>query len=225
MSEKNNPTLLDALENERRYIAKELHDGVAQTTLQLGLQAGICRKLLERNQLELLLNELGQLEERSQKASGQLREIIQDLRPPMLETDEDSTLNDYITYAITLHHRRGGAPVAYQYKIQADDDLRLTPAQMLGLMRIVQEGLLNTRKHAIANSVRLTVTMEPGTLYLTIADDGRGFDPAEVASRLVDRGGVGLDNLLMRAQAVGGSLNVARDTTGSGTKIMVVLSV
>ncbi len=224
MSEITNPTLLDALENERRYIAKELHDGVAQTTLQLGLQAGICRKLLERNQLELLLNELSQLEERSQKASGQLRELIQDLRPPMLETDEDSTLDDYITYAITLHHRRGGAPVAYQYKIQADD-LRLTPAQMLGLMRIVQEGLLNTRKHAIANSVRLTVALEQNALYLTIADDGRGFDPAEVASRLVDRGGVGFDNLLMRAQAVGGSLNVARDTTGSGTKIMVVLPV
>ena len=62
--------LLTALENERRYAARELHDGVAQTTLQLGLQAGICRKLLEHGKLEMLADELAQLETRIQMASG-----------------------------------------------------------------------------------------------------------------------------------------------------------
>ena len=74
--------LLDALEDERRYVARELHDSVAQTTLQLGLQAGICRKLLERGNLEMLSRELANLEERIQVASRQVREIISDMRPP-----------------------------------------------------------------------------------------------------------------------------------------------
>jgi glucose-6-phosphate-specific signal transduction histidine kinase len=56
--------LLETLENERRYVARELHDGVAQTTLQLGLQAGICNKLLERGNLEMLAKELAELEKR-----------------------------------------------------------------------------------------------------------------------------------------------------------------
>lgn len=221
MSKKSDQLLLDALENERRYTAKELHDGVAQTTLQLGLQIGICRKLLERNQFEMLNSELVQLEERIHKASMQLREIIQDLRPPAL-LSETPGLDDFIQYAIELHHQRGGAPVLYQYKINPHT-LQLSPAQILGLMRIVQEGLLNVRKHAAAENVRLTLSVEQGTLYLTIADDGKGFDSAEVEARLVDSGGAGLTNLRMRTQAVGGMLAVARDTTGRGTKITVIL--
>jgi signal transduction histidine kinase len=221
MSDNSDQLLLDALENERRYTAKELHDGVAQTTLQLGLQAGICRKLLEHNQLEMLASELLQLEKRSQKASGQIRELIQDLRPPALDNDTPS-LDDFIKYAVDIHHQRGGAAVSYQYYDSANK-IDLVPAQMLGLMRIVQEGLLNIRKHAAAESVRLTVSGEQGTLYLTIADNGKGFDSAEVEARPMHKGGAGLTNLRMRTRAVGGSLTVARDTTGSGTKITVIL--
>jgi len=69
MSETFDPLLLNSLENERRYTAKELHDGVAQTTLQLGLQVGICRKLLEHDHMDMLAAELVQLEERIQTAS------------------------------------------------------------------------------------------------------------------------------------------------------------
>lgn len=99
-----NQILLDALENERRYTAKEMHDGVAQTTLQLGLQAGICRKLLERNNLEMLALELAQLEEQVQKASGQVRDLIQDLRPPTIEAKGD--LDEYVRYVIDVHLER-----------------------------------------------------------------------------------------------------------------------
>jgi two-component system sensor histidine kinase DegS len=75
--------LLQALENERRYTARELHDGVAQTTLQLGLQAGICRKLLERGNLAMLNQELIELEARIQLASTQVRDLIADMRPQL----------------------------------------------------------------------------------------------------------------------------------------------
>jgi signal transduction histidine kinase len=214
--------LLDALEDERRYTAKELHDGVAQTTLQLGLQVGICRKLLERGNLEALGEELVRLEDRIGLTSGQVRALIQDLRPPAFEKEEQLDLNDFIQSAVDIHHQRGGVPVAYQYKLSPNASV-LSDAQLLGLMRIVQEALLNVRKHSEAHSVRLTVVIEEGNLYLTIADDGRGFDPSEVATRALDKGGVGLTNLRMRTKAVGGNLTVARDSIGSGTKITIIL--
>ncbi len=216
-----NQLLLNALENERRYTAKELHDGVAQTTLQLGLQAGICRKLLERNNLEMLASELAQLEEQVQKASGQVRGLIQDLRPPTIEGKGD--LDEYIRYVIDVHLSRGGVPVDYQFSDPYDRTIHLSQTRILGLARIIQEALLNVRKHANAQQVRLGVSIEDETLFLTIADDGQGFDPVEVQERLLDKGGAGLTNLSMRTQAVGGTLSVARDTIGSGTRVTVNL--
>ena len=60
---------LDSVENERSYVARELHDGVAQTTQQIILQAGLCRKLLERRRLETLAEELATLEARAKHAA------------------------------------------------------------------------------------------------------------------------------------------------------------
>ena len=212
--------LLNALETERYYVAKELHDGVAQTTLQLGLQAGICRKLLETGKLDMLANELTQMEERSQLASSQIREMIADMRPPMVEPD--AGLNDYIQYALDTHTERGGPPVDYQFN-ESEQILDLTSARNLALVRIIQEALLNIRKHTQAQNVRLNISAEEDHLYITIADDGPGFDPVEVEARSVDKGGAGLTNLRRRAETIGGELSISRDLIGHGTKVTVIL--
>lgn len=213
-------TLLNALENERRYVARELHDGVAQTTLQLGLQAGICNKLLERGNLEMLASELAQLEQRVQLASSQVRELIADMRPPQLEPEAD--LDEYIQQAIDVHAERGGPPVAYDSQVSGQP-APLTGQQRLTLYRIIQEALLNVRKHAAAQNVRLAVADHDGNFLVTIADNGKGFDPEELAARPVDKGGAGLANLRVRAQALGGSLTIARDPTGSWTEVRLSL--
>ena len=220
MTDQANLFLLDALENERRHTAKELHDGVAQTTLQLGLQIGICRKLLGLNQLDTLTNELAQLEERIQVVSRQVRELVQDLRPPIIDL-ESPDLQAYIEYIVSVHQHRGGVPVTLQFK--ALDEVELLPSHMLGLARIVQEGLLNVRKHAQATHVHLILGVESETLYLMLADDGQGVDLAEDEAKPMAAGGVGLQNLQMRTQAMGGMLTVSPGPTGTGTKIMVML--
>jgi len=212
--------LLKALETERYYVAKELHDGVAQTTLQLGLQAGICRKLLETGKLEMLENELAQMEERSQLASSQVREMIADMRPPMVEPE--AGLEDYIQYVLDTHTGRGGPPVDYQLNA-ADELSKFTSIQILSLVRIIQEALLNIRKHTKAQNVRLSISAEEDHLYITIADDGSGFDPVEVEARSVDKGGAGLTNLRRRAEAIGGELSISRDLIGHGTKVTIIL--
>jgi two-component system sensor histidine kinase DegS len=211
--------LLDALEDERRYVARELHDGVAQTTLQLGLQIGICRKLLERGNLEMLARELANLEERIQIASGQVRNIISDMRPPLVEPG--AGLVDYLDHEIETHHQHSGPQVTRQ--VEGIDQLpSLSQAQIVALARVIQEALLNIRKHAQAKHVRLSLEVKANSLYLMVADDGKGFDPAEVASYPTDKGGAGLANLRRRVEAIGGSLNISPGPAG-GTEMGVKL--
>lgn len=214
-----NKTTLTALENERRYVARELHDGVAQTTLQLGLQAGICHKLLERGNLEMLAGELVELEKRIQLASRQVRETIADMRPPQFEPEAD--LQTYIEYAIETHLERGGAPIEYQSRLSGQSEL--SPQQKLTLFRIIQEALLNIRKHAEANNIRLRVSDNDYNLYLVISDNGQGFDPIEIEARPVDKGGSGLANLHARAEALGGSLTITRNLTAEGIEVKLIL--
>jgi two-component system, NarL family, sensor histidine kinase DegS len=213
-------TLLNSLENERRYIARELHDGVAQTTLQLGLQAGICRKLLERGNWEMLAQELTILEGRIELASLQVREVISNMRPPQLEPD--ASLKEYLQAAGNTHWERKGGVLELQIDLP-DQPPPLSPSQKLALTRIVQEALLNIRKHAQAKKIRLSLTHDADNFYLLIADNGRGFDLAEVLSRPLDRGGAGLEYMRTRADAIGGTLTVARDATGEWTEVKIIL--
>ncbi|MCK6628173.1 MAG: sensor histidine kinase [Anaerolineae bacterium] len=210
---------LETLENERRYVARELHDGVAQTTLQLGLQAGICRKLLERGNLDMLGQELAALEARVQLASTQVREVIAEMRPPRLEPD--ASLQEHLKTAIDTHIERGGAWLEFQDNLRGH--LPFSPAQKLTLTRIVQEALLNVRKHAQATNIRLSLSEDAHYVYVTIADNGRGFEPPPQPARSVDRGGAGLANLQARARALGGRLTIARGTGGQGTEMKVVV--
>jgi signal transduction histidine kinase len=215
--------LLDALENERRYAAKELHDGVAQTALQLGLQARICQKLLERDDLEALAGELSQLEDRINRVSHQVRALIQDLRPPTLETEQPD-LEDYIQYAVDLHQQRGGVLTSYRYKIQ-NRSLPLSADQMLGLMRIVQEALLHVRKSSEAQEVRLTVSSKENAVVMTIVDDGKVSDVARDQNRPDGRDTESYSNLEAKSEAVGGSLTIERNQKGPGTTITVIVPI
>lgn len=214
------PTLLTALENERRFTANALHDGVAQTTLQLGLQAGICRKLMEHNQLDLLATELAQLEARVQLASSQVKALIQDLRPPIIDTDTPD-LQSFIEYAIQVHHQRGGPPVTFLNLLEMDASL--TQLQMLGLMRIVQERLQLVRKYAQASLVQIILQVESDVLYLRITDDGKTPDPGMMNGRTGAENGVraGIVNLKTRTSAVGGTLDIGLGPDGNGTAVTI----
>lgn len=211
--------LLETLENERRYVAKELHDGVAQTTLQLGLQASICRKLLERGNLSMLAQELVELEGHLQLASTQVRGLIAEMRPPQLESE--APLGEYIQQVISLHQERGTPPVAFRAASPPQLPC-LSAEQKLTITRIIQEALLNIHKHAQAKHICLTLVGDEDHLVLTVADDGKGFDLAEVESRPVDRGGAGLSNLRARAQAIGGRLTITT-AVGAGTEVKLRL--
>lgn len=211
--------LLTALENERRYVARELHDGVAQTTQQLSLQAGLCQKMLAVDRLDMLAEELARLEERAQQATTQVREMIADMRPPVLEPEAD--LSMALQQVIDDHLARGGPPVELRCEWPSPSPFE-TGQPRLALLRICHEALLNIRKHADAARIHVTLTADDDQLHLTIADNGRGFDPLETAARSADKGGAGLANMRARAEALDGEFSVGRNILGAGTKVSVI---
>jgi signal transduction histidine kinase len=210
--------LLNTLENGRRYIARELHDTLAQTTQQLSLQAGLCRKLLERGQADMLALELAGLEQRAQLASTQVRELIADMRPPELEPG--ASLRQAVEAVIAMHRERGGPPVEFSFE-WAEPELFDLELPRLALLRLCQEALLNVRKHAAAERALLALTEDEEHRYLTLSDDGHGFDALELEARSIDRGGAGLANMQARARATGGVFSVGRNILGRGAKISI----
>ena len=206
---------LQIVENERSYVARELHDGVAQTTQQIILQTGLCRKLLERRRLETLAEELATLEARAQRASQQVREFIADMRPPRGEPD--APLVQWVRAEIDDHLTRGGPPAEFEFETQQPIP-KLPDSTRIALLRILQEALLNARKHAQAQQIVVILFSDGNTLRLTVKDDGRGFSPSELHARRPDAGGAGLQGMRARAQALGGEFKV-QTGPGRGTRV------
>jgi two-component system sensor histidine kinase DegS len=210
---------LQMLENERNYVARELHDGLAQTAQQLILQAGLCRKLLERRRLDILAEELVTLEARAQHASQQVRDIIADMRPP--HGEPDAPFVEWVRAEIDTHLKRGGPSTEFELQTQQPIP-KLPDATCMALLRILQEALLNVRKHAQAQRVLVTLWLADNTLRLTVKDDGLGFSPGELRARPREAGGAGLQGMRVRSQALGGEFKVQ---TGPGQGTLVEASI
>lgn len=218
--------LLNALENERRYVARELHDGVAQTALQLGLQIGICRKMLDKGRTDMLTDELVQLEERIQLAARQIREMIADMRPPKFEDElplAEASLTQTMAYLAGLHQERGGPQVEFVDNWGGEFPPSLDDLGRLVLVRILSEALFNVRKHAEASKTWLRLEQDTNNYYAVVADNGQGFNIEAVRASPVDKGGAGLANLYARAEAIGGVVVIARNKNSAGISVVLKL--
>ena len=193
-----------------------MHDGVAQTMLQLNLQIGICHKMLDRGKYEMLRTELLEIEERIGLASRQIREMIADMYPP--KADKETVLNQLLKYIIDTHIERGGIPVEYDLQ-WTDEQTGLSDHHKLALVRIAQEALLNIRKHSEAKTARLILSEDDSNFYMIISDNGLGFDPEAIKNSPLLKGGAGLSNMYARASATGGVLTIARDESNTWMEI------
>jgi len=206
---------LTLAENERRFVAQELHDGIAQTLLQLNMQVSICNRYLEMSFHTELGNELDELESQINTVSQQLRQLIADLRPP---SSEDGAFDSILEKQIEIHNQRGGAPV----NLTRVDHISLSGQKKLALARIVQEILSNIRKHAKAAQVNMSLTVTEGQCQLTVSDDGIGFDDALVPNPLSEKGGAGMINMYSRANLVGGKFDI-NSQPEQGTTVQVAI--
>jgi signal transduction histidine kinase len=200
---------------ERDRIARELHDGLAQILGYVNTKAQAVRLLLARGQTDEAQGQLHQLEEAAAEVLADVRQAILGLR---LSARPDLDLAAKLRSFADQFTRQSGVPVALELP-DGPGRLRLTAGAEVELLRIVQEALTNIRKHADATAAWVRLESSATGLVLTIADDGRGFDPLRQPAG--DQ--FGLLTMRERAAAIGAELEL--DTgPGRGTRITVHLA-
>jgi signal transduction histidine kinase len=191
--------LISAQEDERRRVARELHDETSQilTALGLALHAG--------GDAPALVDRLHE----------GVHRLIVNLRPPALD---DLGLAAAIEGLAESQLRRAG--IAARCELAELQDARLDPAIETALFRIVQEALLNIVRHADATSVLLQGGLTPEGLWVEIEDDGRGFDPGDVRRDDATLRGIGLLGMRERAELLGGRLTI-ESAPGRGARVRI----
>jgi two-component system sensor histidine kinase DegS len=202
-----------AQEEERKRIARELHDSSAQNLIAL------------LHQLDNLLTDKTKLPVREAKALWgfyeQIRDTLQevrrfsrDLRPSVLDDLGLLPALEWVTQDLKN-----------TYLIEVDlkvlgNERRLFPETELLLFRIVQEALRNIAKHAEATKAEVEVKFAEDKITVTISDNGTGFEPPESLGALTPTGKLGLAGMQERVQLLGGKLKLESEP-GKGTKIFV----
>jgi two-component system sensor histidine kinase UhpB len=202
---------LNAEEQERMRIARELHDDTAQS-----LAALLIRLRLVRSVEDPVVREAAFDEFRSEVADAleRIRRFARGLRPPAL--DELG-----LVPALESHVRALSESVQVAIKVAAEPIEEMLPRQAeLALYRIAQEAISNAVRHAEPDQVLVRIERFPQAVVLTVTDDGRGFDLEEVTSSR--ERGLGLFGMKERAGYVGGQVTI-RSQPGIGTEVRAII--
>ena len=199
-----------AQEDERRRLARELHDetGQALTSILLGLKS-----LEDLDDVAALGQGVAALRERVVATLQDVRRLAVELRPAALD---DFGLEAALERLTAGFAEQTGLKVELESRLQDD---RLPEEVETVLYRIVQEALTNIVKHAQASRVSIVVTQKPGAVGAVIEDDGRGFDP----DQSVD-GGIGLIGMRERVALLDGSMTI-ETAPGKGTTLVIEVPV
>jgi two-component system sensor histidine kinase UhpB len=200
-----------AQEEERRRLARDLHDEVNQalTAILLRLEA------LAQDSPGVNMAEVTELKRLVNQAMEELLNLARQLRP--------TALDDHgLMPAIETQLKRFSARTGVEVSLNRDGDPDTLPEDVqTAVYRILQEGLANVGRHAGATAVGVDVEVGEDLLEMRIRDDGAGFDPSALARRSDADGpgaGLGLSGMAERARLAGGELDV-RSAPGGGTTV------
>ena len=205
--------IVKAQEEERKRIARELHDDTSQALY------AISRRLdnFVRNNVRLMPSDAAFLQELRQHLNDSLEEVrrfTQELRPPMLD---DLGLLATLRWLISDLEKRCGI----EAKLTVSGAERRFPAEVeLLVFRIVQEAIRNIEKHARALKADVMIEFGQGRTKILVSDTGRGFSLPESLSELPRSGKLGLTGMEERVRLLGGSLKV-QSKPGKGTSLAI----
>jgi PAS domain S-box-containing protein len=200
--------MLSAQEEERRRMARELHDEAGQllTSLLVGL-----RTLEHARDLADVKAQGNRLREITAQTIDEVGRLARGLHPTVLDDHGlGVALSRYVSEYVETHN------ITVDLKLNESDSSNLSSAVQIGLYRIVQEALTNVAKHSGAKTVSIKLARLPTALEVAIADDGCGFDAKAVA---VSSHRLGIQSMRERAAMFGGTVSFA--SRRRGTKILV----
>jgi PAS domain S-box-containing protein len=198
-------------EEERRRLARELHDDLSQRLAVLAIQAGKTESAVKDGH-DPILKPLRDLRDQTIQIAADVHDISRRLHPSILD---DLGLSKAVEAECTRFSTREGIEVAFSAQ-----DIKGRPPQdiSLSLYRIVQEGLNNIAKHACAHRVAVSLNESEEGLHLSVKDDGIGFDAAEVRKKP----GLGLSSIRERVRLVQGRHRITSEPE-KGTTIEVTV--
>lgn len=202
-------------EEERRRLARELHDATIQDLIALGQRIHLIQS---KNKDEDVKNRLDELQKLTQGSIRDLRRLTHALRPLYLD---DLGLVAALNMLAQEIQASSAMPVSFQ---RIGNERRLPPETELALYRMVQEGLSNIIRHAQASKASVSLVFSPDTISLTISDNGLGFTVPESPAEFAPGGHFGLLGLYERAELIEARLTV-HSVLNEGTNILITLPV
>jgi len=205
--------LITAQEDERKRLARGVHDELGQAIGGLALQAEILQRLISPENDEAK-SQLTQIKTLITTTTDRLYDLILALRP--------SVLDDLgLVVALRAHAKRVLADTGIQFEMDTTEyDVRLPPEMEIALYRMFQEALNNVIRHASAKQVRLRLARRGDLFEGQVEDDGRGFNPAEIHADDSETRGLGLLGIRERVAQFGGRLEIVSQY-GGGTTVLI----
>ncbi|UCC51803.1 MAG: GAF domain-containing sensor histidine kinase [Anaerolineaceae bacterium] len=207
--------LIDADEEARRKLARDLHDGPTQNIAVMAMRLNFLRSIATKDPQKTAV-ELEKVEELAKRTSREIRSMLFTLRPLLLET---KGLGPAIE---TMMHHISESDSIEMRLIGGDKGAILNKTTQGVVFSIIEEALSNARKHAEADVVEVHLWQEEDLFVARISDDGIGFDPQAVRQDYESRGSLGMVNMEERANRIDGSLRV-ESTPESGTTVTLVV--
>ncbi|WP_213974896.1 sensor histidine kinase [Tepidanaerobacter acetatoxydans] len=206
--------IIKAQEEERQRVARDIHDGPAQTLANIVIQTDICERLMERD-LNEAKKELSQLKKIVRASLQELRKIIFNLRP--------SSLDNLGLQAVTKRYceefqEETGIRTEFRF---FGDKARLGSEIEVTIFRLIQEALTNVKKHSKAKNCIVKLEFGDGKANLVIADDGVGFEVSTKDSSDSEQH-FGIMTIKERVALVDGSFNIESEP-GQGTKLFATI--
>ena len=198
--------LVTAQEVERKAIAGDIHDDAVQVMTAANMRLELFRMgLTDPRQIEAA----DKLQDTISLATARLRALLFDLSPPDLETRG-------LAVALRRHLEQFAADADLRWEFSADLDSEPSQQLQILLFRVVQEALVNVRKHARATTVSVALKSEAGGVMIRLADNGRGFDQSAAEPQ---DGHLGLASMRERAEIGGGWCRLTSEP-GHGTEVL-----
>jgi signal transduction histidine kinase len=206
--------LMKAQDEERRRVARELHDGIGQIAVAAGFVLGEAKDRTDDPALVRCLSEAGALLD---QLSQEIRTTSYLLHPPLLD---ECGLESAIRWYTEGLAKRTGLSIS----VSIAEDLGRLPAELeMAAFRIVQECLTNIHRHSGSKTARIVVERDADSALLRIEDDGRGIPPEVLNQTEAAQAGVGLAGMRERVHHLNGAMQI--DSSPGGTKVQIAFAV
>ncbi|MCX7942243.1 MAG: sensor histidine kinase [Dictyoglomaceae bacterium] len=205
--------LMKAQEEERKKIARELHDEIGQTLTAIKINLELLRRKIDPKLVNYIDDSINLID----KTIEQVRNLSLNLRPSLLD---DLGLLSSLKWYVEREKKRNNLNIEYVFDFQQE---KINKDLSINIFRIIQEGLTNIIKHAQARNIFLEIKEEGENILITIKDDGIGFDVEKIWEKVKEGRALGILGIKERVELFNGNMEI-KSKKGEGTEIKITLS-